>query len=99
NLPILNSGHSEMLVSIFDQLHAIGIEGLSAILSIHAMVADDPTIFVQTVVDLLQTQPLREAIGKRGNTLVNANYSAQRIGDLATYYRWDAIEAYACKHG
>ena len=73
---------------------SLGCEGLDVIPGKHLIVADQPEAFAQCVVDLLQDQDKRAALGSAGKEFARA-YSWQRIGDALV----DAVETIITETG
>ena len=59
---------------------SLGCEGLDVVAGQHLIVADQPEVFAQSVVDLLQNAEQRTALGIAGRTLAET-YSWQRCGE------------------
>ena len=66
---------------------SVGCEGLDVVPGTHLIMVDQPEAFAQCVVDLLQDQNKRAALGSAGREFARA-YSWQRIGDALV----DAVE-------
>ncbi len=60
---------------------SLGCEGLAVEARKHLMVADQPELFAQAVVDLLQQAEKRVCLGSAGRALVKAEYSWEWCGD------------------
>lgn len=60
---------------------SLGCEGLAVTSGQHLMMADQPEVFAQSVVDLLQNAQQRMALGRAGRELVETEYSWKRCGD------------------
>jgi sugar transferase (PEP-CTERM/EpsH1 system associated) len=60
---------------------SLGCEGLSVISGEHLIVADQPEMFAQAVVDLLQNTEQRVSLGRAGRELAET-YSWQHCGDV-----------------
>jgi sugar transferase (PEP-CTERM/EpsH1 system associated) len=58
-----------------------GCEGLTVVSGKHLVVADQPEVFAQSVVDLLQNAQQRMALGIAGRELAETEYSWKRCGD------------------
>jgi sugar transferase (PEP-CTERM/EpsH1 system associated) len=71
-----------------------GCEGLDVVPGTHLIMADQPEAFAQCVVDLLQDQDKRAALGSAGREFARA-YSWQRIGDALV----DAVETITTETG
>ena len=59
---------------------SLGCEGLAVEDGKHLTVADQPELFAQAVVDLLQHAEKRASLGNAGRALVEAEYSWERCG-------------------
>jgi sugar transferase (PEP-CTERM/EpsH1 system associated) len=60
---------------------SLGCEGLTVVAGQHLIVADQPEVFAQAVVDLLQNPGQRMALGSAGRVLAASEYSWKRCGD------------------
>jgi glycosyltransferase involved in cell wall biosynthesis len=60
---------------------SLGCEGLSAVPGKHLIVADQPEVFAQAVIELLKNPEKRRALGTAGRALVESAYSWERCGD------------------
>jgi len=60
---------------------SLGCEGLSAVPGKHLIVADQPEVFAQAVIELLNNPEKRRALGTAGRALVKSEYSWERCGD------------------
>jgi polysaccharide biosynthesis protein PslH len=60
---------------------SLGCEGLNVMSGEHLIVADQPELFAQSIVDLLQNAEQRTNLGKAGRALVETEYSWARCGD------------------
>lgn len=60
---------------------SLGCEGLSAVPGKHLIVADQPEVFAQAVIELLKNPEKRRALGTAGRALVESEYSWERCGD------------------
>jgi polysaccharide biosynthesis protein PslH len=60
---------------------SIGCEGLSVVPGKHLLIADQPEMFAQAVVTLLNDADKRRALGAAGRALVEAEYSWERCGN------------------
>jgi sugar transferase (PEP-CTERM/EpsH1 system associated) len=58
-----------------------GAEGLAVTSGEHLIVADQPEVFAQSVVDLLQNAEQRTALASAGRVLAETEYSWKRCGD------------------
>jgi glycosyltransferase involved in cell wall biosynthesis len=59
---------------------SLGCEGLAVVPGQHLIVADQPEVFAQSIVDLLQNAEQRTALGIAGRALAET-YSWQRCGE------------------
>jgi polysaccharide biosynthesis protein PslH len=73
---------------------SLGCEGLDVVPGTHLIMVDQPEAFAQCVVDLLQDQDKRAALGSAGREFARA-YSWQRIGDALV----DAVETITTETG
>lgn len=73
---------------------SLGCEGLDVVPGRHLIMVDQPEAFAQCVVDLLQDQEKRAALGGAGREFARA-YSWQRIGDALV----NAVEAITTETG
>jgi sugar transferase (PEP-CTERM/EpsH1 system associated) len=73
---------------------SLGCEGLDVVPGTHLIMVDQPEAFAQCVVDLLQDQDKRAALGSAGREFARA-YSWQHIGDALV----DAVETIATETG
>ena len=62
---------------------SLGCEGLNVVAGKHLLVADQPEMFAQAVVDLLQNTKQRADLGITGRMLTETEYSWQRCGEDA----------------
>jgi polysaccharide biosynthesis protein PslH len=60
---------------------SLGCEGLEVEAGKHLLVADQPELFTQAVIDLLQHTEKRASLGNAGRALVEAEYSWERCGN------------------
>ena len=60
---------------------SLGCEGLNVVSGKHLIVADQPEVFAQSIVDLLQNAEQRVDLGSAGRALVENDYSWARCGD------------------
>jgi glycosyltransferase involved in cell wall biosynthesis len=58
-----------------------GCEGLAVVADEHLIVADQPEVFAQSVVDLLHNEEQRRLLGRAGRMLVESEYSWKQCGD------------------
>jgi glycosyltransferase involved in cell wall biosynthesis len=66
----------------------IGCEGIDIISGEHALVADDPVSFADSVISLLQNSSLREKLTASGYELMKSNYDWSVIGQkVLSYYQ------------
>jgi polysaccharide biosynthesis protein PslH len=73
---------------------SLGCEGLDVVPGTHLIMVDQPEAFAQCVVDLLQDQAKRAALGSAGRDFARA-YSWQHIGDALV----DAVETITTETG
>jgi sugar transferase (PEP-CTERM/EpsH1 system associated) len=73
---------------------SLGCEGLDVVPGTHLIMVDQPEAFAQCVVDLLQDQDKRAALGSAGRDFARA-YSWQHIGDALV----DAVETITTETG
>jgi glycosyltransferase involved in cell wall biosynthesis len=73
---------------------SVGCEGLDVVPGTHLIMVDQPEAFAQCVVDLLQDQNKRAALGSAGREFARA-HSWQRIGDALV----DAVETITTEIG
>jgi polysaccharide biosynthesis protein PslH len=62
---------------------SLGCEGLAVVSGKHLIVADQPEVFAQSIVDLLQNTERRTVLGSAGRILAETEYSWKRCGDGA----------------
>ncbi len=60
---------------------SVGCEGLTVETGKHLSVADQPELFAQEVIDLLQDPAKRISLGKSGRALIEAEYSWEQCGN------------------
>lgn len=60
---------------------SLGCEGLAVEPGKHLLIADEPEVFAQNVIELLKNPEKRRALGVAGRALVEAEYSWERCGD------------------
>jgi sugar transferase (PEP-CTERM/EpsH1 system associated) len=60
---------------------SLGCEGLNIISGKHLVVADQPALFAQSVVDLLQNPQQRADLGNAGRELAETEYGWEQCGD------------------
>jgi glycosyltransferase involved in cell wall biosynthesis len=60
---------------------SLGCEGLGVTSGKHLIVADQPRVFAQSIVDLLQNAEQRTALGNAGRELAETEYSWKQCGD------------------
>ena len=60
---------------------SLGCEGLNVVPSKHLIVADQPEVFAQSIVDLLQNAEQRIILGRAGRMLAETEYSWTRCGN------------------
>jgi sugar transferase (PEP-CTERM/EpsH1 system associated) len=73
---------------------SLGCEGIDVVPGVHLLMVDQPEAFAQCVVDLLQDQARRAALGSAGRELARA-YSWRRVGDALV----DAVETITTEIG
>lgn len=60
---------------------SLGCEGISVIHGKHLMIEDQPEMFAQAVIGLLESREKRRALGTAGRALVESDYSWERCAD------------------
>jgi sugar transferase (PEP-CTERM/EpsH1 system associated) len=64
---------------------SLGCEGLAVENGTHLSVANQPELFAQAVIDLLQNREKRVSLGNAGRELVEAEYSWERCGNMLNH--------------
>ncbi len=62
---------------------SLGCEGLAVVPGKHLLVADQPEVLAQSIVDLLRDEEQRTTLGNAGRMLAESTYSWKRCGDDA----------------
>ncbi len=62
---------------------SLGCEGLAVVAGEHLLVADQPKLLAQSIVDLLHNEEQRTALGNAGRVLAESTYSWKRCGNDA----------------
>lgn len=77
---------------------SLGCEGLSVVPGKHLIVADQPEVFAQAVIELLNNAKKRQALGTAGRALVEAEYSWEKCGTRLLELVTEVVEMESSLH-
>jgi len=77
---------------------SLGCEGLSVVPGKHLIVADQPEVFAQAVIELLNNAEKRQALGTAGRAMVEAEYSWEKCGTRLLELVTEVVEMESSLH-